>query len=197
MSKIIESFNINLNKGVKMNKFGILGIIILSIFLIELSSDALISNYGHDSNNYKLISAFSQNLDNPYGQDLSMVEEFLFSKTFERENNAERLNRIEVQIFRKNFPTMNISQRMNNVLANYRGEYMGYNTYSSSKNLRNRIIDRFVGQPTGFTPALSNSNFINTFGPSYNRGFYTGNNGWRYQNSYNPTMTGAGIHILD
>lgn len=184
-----------------MYKFSLLGIVILSIFLIELSSEAIIANYGHNGH-YKLVNSFTFDSENPYNQDLSRVEQFLFNKTFQNENNAERLNRIEFQVFKKNFPTLNISQRMNNVLANYRGDYMGSGYFAGNENyttpsFKNRIINRFVGQPTGFTPALSNSNFMNTtFGPSYNRGYY-GSNGWGYHNSFNPTMTGAGIHILD
>ena len=184
-----------------MYKFSLFGIVVLSIFLIELSSDAIIANYGQNGP-YKLVNSFTFDSENPYNQDLTRVEQSLFNKTFQNENNAERLNRIEFQIFKKNFPTLNISQRMNNVLANYRGDYMGSSYFAGNENyatpsLKNRIINRFVGQPTGFTPALSNSNFMNTtFGPSYNRGYY-GSNGWGYHNSFNPTMTGAGIHILD
>ena len=97
---------------------------------------------------------------------------------------------------------MNISQRMNNILANYRGEdypqryynNSAYNT-SSSNRIKNRLINTFVGQPTGFSPEITNSPYINRFGPSYNRGYY-GTNGWGYHNSYNPTFGGAGIHIL-
>lgn len=202
MIKIFKSSIIHLNVEVNMSKFSLIGIVILSIFLIELSSDAIITNYGHNSP-YKLVNSFKFGTENPYNQDLTRVEQFLFNQTYQDENNAERLNRIEYQVFKKNFPTLNISQRMNNVLANYRGDYMGSGYFTSntgnytSPSFRNRIINRFIGQPTGFTPALSNSNFMNSaFGPSYNRSYY-GSNGWGYHNSYNPTMTGAGIHILD
>lgn len=99
-----------------MSKFSLIGIVILSIFLIELSSDAIITNYGHNSP-YKLVNSFKFDTENPYNQDLTRVEQFLFNQTYKNENNAERLNRIEYQVFKKNFPTLNISQRMNNVLA--------------------------------------------------------------------------------
>lgn len=144
--------------------------------------------------------------DNLYNNDLSMVEKYLFGKTYTKENNNTRLERIEQRLFQNNYQSMSLSQRMNNILSNYRGNdyYNGYsNSYSRTGNsyyrpttAKNRIMNSLIGQPTGYTPDITNSPYLNRFGPSYSRGYY-GSNGWGYHNSFNPTMTGAGIHILD
>lgn len=140
--------------------------------------------------------------NNIYDNDLTRVEKYLFRQTFKQENNFSRLNRIERELFNQNYPSMTISQRMNNVLANYRendyynGSYSSSNSYYPRTSIKNKIMNNLIGQPTGITPSILSSPYINRFGPSYNRGYY-GTNGWGYHNSYQPTMTGAGIHILD
>ena len=140
--------------------------------------------------------------NNIYENDLTRVEKYLFRQTFKQENNASRLNRIERELFNQNYPSMTISQRMNNVLANYRennyynGSYSSSSSYYPRTSIKNKIMNNLIGQPTGMTPSILSSPYINRFGPSYNRGYY-GTNGWGYHNSYQPTMTGAGIHILD
>lgn len=140
--------------------------------------------------------------NNIYDNDLTRVEKYLFRQTFKQENNFSRLNRIERELFNQNYPSMTISQRMNNVLANYRendyynGSYSSSNSYYPRTSIKNKIMNNLIGQPTGMTPSILSSPYINRFGPSYNRGYY-GTNGWGYHNSYRPTMTGAGIHILD
>ena len=140
--------------------------------------------------------------NNIYDNDLTRVEKYLFRQTFKQENNFSRLNRIERELFNQNYPSMTISQRMNNVLANYRendyynGSYSSSNSYYPRTSIKNKIMNNLIGQPTGMTPSILSSPYINRFGPSYNRGYY-GTNGWGYHNSYQPTMTGAGIHILD
>lgn len=182
-----------------MNNLKAIGLIVLAIFFIELSSEALIVNYGN--NNYPVKKVNVGN-NNPYNSDLNMMETFLFGKTYSKENNNSRLNRIEKKLFNRTYSTMNVANRMNNALANYRGNhrsrgyYSARNDYYRPNTIKNRVMNSLVGQPTGFTPALTNSPYLNRFGPSYSRGYY-GNNGWRYQNTYRPTMTGAGIHILD
>ena len=59
-----------------------------------------------------------------------------------------------------------------------------------------KIRNAFFGAPTGFTPPILPSSYLNSYGPSYMRGFY-GNNGWNSHNTYSPIVTGSGIHILD
>lgn len=139
---------------------------------------------------------------NIYDRDLSRIEKYLFGQTYKNENNNSRLNRIEKELFNQNYSTMTESQRMNNILANYRGEeysnayYNKNSSYYPQTSLKNKIRNTLVGQPTGYTPSLLDSPYLNRFGPSFNRGYY-GTNGWGYHNVYQPTMTGAGIHILD
>ena len=145
-----------------MNKFKAISLIVLAIFLIELSSEALIVNYGNNNPSVKKVNIGN---NNPYNADLNMVEKFLFGKTY----------------------------------SNYyhRNYYNARNNYYRPRNtIRNRVMDTLVGRPTGFTPSITNSPYLNRFGPSYSRGYY-GNNGWGYHNSFRPTMTGAGIHILN
>lgn len=147
-------------------------------------------------------SNYDYNNTNIYDNDLSRIEKYLFRQTFRQENNSSRLNRIEREIFNQNYPSMTISQRMNNALANYRGNeydngyYSSSNSYYPQTSIKNRLMNNLIGQPTGMTPSILSSPYINKFGPSYNRGFY-GSNGWGYQNVYRPTMTGVGVHILD
>ncbi|MBD5403048.1 hypothetical protein HDR58_09705 [bacterium] len=151
--------------------------------------------------NYSNYSSYNDNA--AYNADLSRVERFLFNKTYAKESNTVRLARIEKELFSRSYPTMSISQRMNNVLANYRTDYRTNNYYNAhsnnyyrQNNVRNRMLNSLIGQPTGYTPAITNSSYLNGFGPSINRGYY-GTNGWGYHNSYRPTYSGAGIHILD
>lgn len=138
--------------------------------------------------------------ENIYDEDLTRIEKYLFRRTYRQENNISRLNRIEQELFNKNYLSMPISQRMNNILANYRGDDYDNGYFSQNQSTKtssqNRFRNNIIGQPTGMTPSILNSQYINKFGPSYNRGFY-GNNGWGYHNVYRPTMTGVGVHILD
>lgn len=142
------------------------------------------------------------NVNNIYNNDLSHVERYLFNRTFTKENNISRINRIENELFNKTYGSMSFSNRMNNVLANYqnqynRGYYNANNTgyYTTNSTLKNRIINNLVGQPTGYTPPLRYP-YMNGFNRSYN-GSYYGTNGWGYHNSYRPTYGGMGVHILD
>ena len=56
-------------------------------------------------------------------------------------------------------------------------------------------MNRFIGQPTGFTPSIIDTPFGGSFSPAFSRG-YTSNRGYGYNNSI-PAMTRAGIRILD
>lgn len=77
--------------------------------------------------------------------------------------------------------------------------YMSNNDcYCAPKNtsIWTKIKDSFLGQPTGYTPPIMPSQYINNFGPSYMQGFY-GSNGWNNHNIYNPIYSGAGVNILN
>lgn len=151
----------------------------------------------------KISNSSVSSAENIYNNDLCMVEKYLFKKTFTKENNLSRISRIEYELFNRTYQSMSFSNRMNNILTNYQNKYTDnnyytyqhHNYYRPNNNLKNRIINNIVGQPTGYTPPL-NSPYVNQFGPSYSRGFY-GSNGWGYHNSYHPTVSGMGIHILD
>ena len=62
-----------------------------------------------------------------------------------------------------------------------------------------RVRNRIIGQPTGFTPSFMELPFGSSlgrgFGPGYNQSFGT-NTGYGFLNSI-PAMAGAGIKILD
>lgn len=177
--------------------------VLTCIAAIELTSDAVVTTYNAAGYPIKTESVNSNNIS-IYNTDLKRVEKFLFGKTYTSDNLETRLCRVEKNLFSKTFSTLTTAKRMNNILANYRDDYnageryyAGNNYYGANKynTLRNRLRNNLIGQPTGFTPSIT-SPYVNTFGPSYYRGYY-GNNGWRYHNTYRPTMTGAGIHILD
>lgn len=156
-------------------------------------------------NNVPVNQNYYQNT-NIYSGDLTRVEKHLFGKSYNKEDDSTRIDRIEQELFKNNYSSMNLSQRMNNILSNYRGmdyDNRYYNSYTRTGNnyyqpttIKNRLMNSIIGQPTGYTPDITNSPYLNRFGPSYSRGYY-GSNGWGYHNSFRPTMTGAGIHILD
>lgn len=186
-----------------MNKFFIFLMLLTVIIFTTTNAKALNINYVNGSTPYK-----NYQNSNPYSEDLTMVESYLFGYTYRNESNDNRLLRIEKRLFNRTFTSMAVTQRMNNILTNYRNDYKNYcntvpnrpyytsNNYYNGTNLRNRLINTFVGQPTGYTPQILNSDYIKNYGPSYTRGFY-GTNGWGYNNTYQPTMTGAGVTILD
>lgn len=189
---------------VRMYKFIIVTLLITALGIgIQTGADAYTVTHVRNVPNSNYRNYGNYNNGNPYHADLVRIERHLFNRAYLNDNNETRLNRIEKKLFNQTYSNMSIAQRMNNALANYRGEDYSSNNYYAQNNayypqntMRNRLINTFVGQPTGFTPSITNSSYINRFGPSYNRGYY-GTNGWGYHNSYHPTMTGAGIHILD
>lgn len=134
-----------------------------------------------------------------YGNDLAAVEDYLYGKIYYNENLPSRLCRIEKSLFNRYFTTMTNAQRMNNILANYRNDYNNYsaNRYSQNSSPAQRILNRFIGQPTGFTPPVMNLPF-NDYGRPYgiNRGFYNNRGSYVYNNEM-PASGGFGVHILD
>lgn len=190
-----------------MNKFVTISLIICGLVISTLTVNAGVIRYNDDGQSYK-----SSESDNPYNEDITRIEKSLFGKTYTKDNNAVRLNRIEQKLFNKTYSTMNIAQRLNNVLANYRENYADsytansygsyynsrrprYSSYYNPNSFRDRMYNNFIGRPTGFTPAIG-SPFLNSSWPTYSNS-YSGNRGWGYSSSYRPTMTGAGIHILN
>lgn len=147
--------------------------------------------YNVPSNNYNYSNI------NPYTNDLSKIEDYLFGRTYRSESPENRLNRIEKNLFNRTYSSLNIAQRMNHALENYRDDYYNRNyltQYANNSTPSARIRNRFVGQPTGFTPPIMNM----PFGPSFS-GFnqsFSSNRGYGY-NNYIPANTGMGVHILN
>lgn len=146
------------------------------------------SNYSYDYQN------------NMFAQDLSYIEDYLFATNYRNDALLSRLNRIEKKLFNQTYPTMNTAQRMNNILANYKDDYNNKNYladyYGTNKNPAQRILNRFVGQPTGFTPSIVTTPFDSYGYPAGISKGYTSNRGYGYRNVV-PANMGAGIHILD
>jgi len=77
--------------------------------------------------------------------------------------------------------------------------YYDDKSYCSPQNgFLSRLKRAFIGEPTGYTPQIEPSAYLNHYGPSYNQGFYTPNV-WNDHNIYNPIYSGtrAGINILN
>lgn len=136
-----------------------------------------------------------------YNRDLCTVEGYLFGGDYRDDNLLSRLSRIERKLFGRVYSNMSNAQRMNNILANYRDDYNNKNYladyYGYNRNPAQRILNRFMGQPTGFTPSIIGTPFdsYGSFPGGINRGYYS-NRGYGYNNSV-PASMGAGIHILD
>ncbi len=137
--------------------------------------------------------------NNAYNRDLNVVEKYLFGTTYFKESTSSRLNRIEHRLFNRTYSSMNNANRMNNIMANYRQDY-NYNrnylsNYYDNSTPVSRIRNRFIGQPTGYTPQIYNTPFGSNF---YSPGFSSSNitnRGYSYNNGI-PMTTGAGIQIL-
>ncbi len=135
-----------------------------------------------------------------YNSDLAAVEDYLFGGSYKNDTLSSRFNRIERKLFSKCYPNLNPAQRMNNILANYRDNdnntYLS-DYYGSNRNPAQRILNRFLGQPTGFTPPIMNSPFdYGGFPAGINRGIYNNRGGYAYRNEM-PASAGFGVHILD
>lgn len=78
--------------------------------------------------------------------------------------------------------------------------YITENESNYCSPYKTSFVDRlkgfFVGTPTGYTPQIPPSPYLNSYGPSYMRGYY-GSNGWNDHNSYNPNYGAAKVQILN
>lgn len=217
-----------------MNKILAIGFIVLCL--------ASLNECAYSYTVRKISPAYgSSTADNAYCNDLLHVEQYLFGKTYRKESINSRLNRIEKKIFNKTYSTMNTASRMNNILTNYRtansttrnskflsestNPWSSYSYYTTSGgSIPNRMYNRFIGRPTGFTPPIINSPFHrNSFRPGFRsmyRPQYRHGIGHRYGyhrprvyprvnsrahygqrtyfgNPYVPTTTSTSIKILD
>ena len=160
--------------------------------MIGMSANCDVIKYYNTNNTGKSTISNTTDQSSEYIQDLNIVERGIFGRIYASDNTKTRLSRIERRMFNRIYPSMAISQRMNNILTNYENG----TGYCGTMSLKDRLINSFIGQPTGYTPQIYPSPYINSYGPSYMRGTY-GTNGWGYHNIVRPVMTGAGIHILD
>jgi hypothetical protein len=84
-----------------------------------------------------------------------------------------------VYAYTENYSTSNYNQEQN--WAENGSTYCG-----ERKGLLSKIKSAFIGQPTGYTPQIPPSPYVNPYyGPSYQQGFYTGNR-WNDHNAYYP-----------
>jgi hypothetical protein len=151
-----------------------------------------VSNYHYNKHN-----------TNMYDYDLNRVEKHLFKKTYSSNSLNARLNRIERKVFNRCYTNWNPTRRVNHILANYKDYYhKNYLSEYESRRPAQRVINRVIGQPTGFTPSIMDmpfgsgiSGLNGTFAPSFSQGF-SSNRGYGFMNSIPATM-GAGIRILD
>ena len=137
-----------------------------------------------------------------YAKDLKNIERYMYGKTYTYDSIEARLARIEKSLFGNIYLNLNYAQRMNNILSNYRKDYDDdYSAYTQSQ-FRNanttaqRLLNRFIGQPTGFTPPIMNSPFDSYGYPAGINRYNRYNNGYGYNNSI-PMRAGAGVHIID
>jgi hypothetical protein len=191
--KILITFFIIVSNEVIMKKILLIAIgIIVLLQIPALAKSKLIRTLSNVQNRYDYNSV--------YGDDLLVVEEYLFGAYFDNDNVQSRINRIERNLFSQCYPTLSMAQRMNNILANYRNkesrnylsDYKGRNSF-----LSRRIRNYFFGQPTGFTPPIINMPF-NDYGRPYgmNRSFYS-SKGSYYYNNKSPAGASFGVHVLD
>lgn len=176
-------------------------ILVISFILILANSAVQLGTFAESRIIRTVSNVPVSNYDNNmYNAELYRIENYLFGTCFVKNDLQTRLNRIEKRIFNQTFSNMMIAQRMNNILANYRDDYNNRNyltdSYSNS-TVVDRIRNRMIGQPTGFSPSVINATpfGMGTYNPTFNRGF-TSNRGYGYSNSI-PATTGMGIHILD
>lgn len=150
---------------------------------------------------------------NPYLEDsnLSALEKYVFNKTYRRNSDLERLERLENIAFG--------ATQVGNVASRYQNlenAILSRPKSVSNRSLLGNLANYFSGQPTGFTPSLGNSNFYptynnlggfsnhpNTLSPrygynntafeQYSNGIFGG--GWGI--SGNDYGTGTSVRILD
>lgn len=174
-----------------MKKFIVYTLLLLIFAQSEVFSDT------RTVTTYTQVPSYGNYNNNIYNSDLTVIEEYLFGTSYKKENYLQRMNRIEKRIFNKIFTDITPTERMNNILANYRNDYY-YNNYlpnNRNKTFGERLMDRFIGYPTGYTPPVMNTPYNDYGYPiGINRG-YTSNRGYGFHN-YSPS-TGAGIHILE
>ena len=127
----------------------------------------------------------SNNISQANGlNDLNLLEEYAFNKTYKREANLERLERLEEAAFGA-VQSGDYDTRYHNVKTAILS--MPKNNYEK-KSLLSSIGDYFSGQLTGFTPG-----FTRNASEQFSNGIFGGG----YNNFSHDYGTNSGVHILD
>ena len=98
---------------------------------------------------------------NPYlsKEDLYALEKYALNKTYRRENDLQRLERLENLAFG--------ASQSGDILSRYKNvenAILSRPKFETKKSLVNNIANYFTGQPTGFTPNLIQTPTYNNFG---------------------------------
>lgn len=134
--------------------------------------------------------------------DLSALEKYSLNKTYSRESDLQRLQRLEMQAFGA-VQSGDITTRYDNV----RNAILSRPKQNYKTSLLRNIGNYFSGQMTGYTPSFSNDSFFSDssfsrcpYPTSYGNRSYSQVSGplrsGYFINDYG-TSSGAGVKILD
>ena len=161
------------------------------------------NSYGYhpySSNRYAYrnypVSAYNKGYNCPNFSDMSALEKYALERTYQRENNITRLQRLEMQAFGA-IQEGDINSRYENV----RSAILSRPKTNYKTSLLRGIGNYFAGQLTGYTPeldsySLQNSTISPSFGQSYENRYYTPW-GKGYQTQKYGTGSSSSIRILD
>lgn len=161
-------------------------------------------NYYQSYNDYKLDRLYRQphchhcdyHYNNISPSDLNALERYALRRSYSRENELSRLERLESMAF-GSIQTGDIATRYRNVenaiLSRPQNNY--------KRSIVSNIADFFGGQVTGFTPSITNFDNFNTYPQGYgntrvdqySNGIFGG--GWGIQNQ--GFGNGSRVRILD
>lgn len=129
----------------------------------------------------------NQSFTQEFQPDFSALEKYALNKTYKRESNLERLERLENLAFGA-VQNGDFETRYNHV----ENAILSRPQYNYKKSILGNIADYFAGQPTGFTPSIMDQNlsafpsYIPT--PGYNN---------RRMEQYSNGLFGNGYSLLD
>lgn len=107
---------------------------------------------------------FRKNYNNSYFSDISALEKYALNKTYNRDSDLQRLQRLEMATF-GSIQSGNIDSRYDNVSNAILSRPKENFKTSVLRNLGNYLS----GQTTGFTPTIMNNQGY--YGSNYNSGF--------------------------
>ena len=125
--------------------------------------------------------------------NLNLLEEYAFNKTYKKEANLKRLERLEEAAFGA-VQSGDFDTRYRNVqtaiLSRPKNNY-------EKKSLLSSIGDYFSGQMTGCTPSIISQDLTPGFTKNASEGFSNGIFGSGYNNFSHNYGSNSGVHILD